>query len=243
MTKTFRGEKETIYEVVEVDGKKMIRITRGEEKAEFLPVEAAKVRAALAQARSGQAWFRKLLTDKTMPIPNEEARAPQANGYYLTSPIGTISGKGIGYEVSVSSHSFGQTPQYSIGHTLCLYAADGHLNGTLGAPAGMLQKISSALEAVKAGRAYSFTSGEDKGRRYSVTANLNTKEADIILNPGEFFKNRNSEKGYFGLAQLADIRKLIDGCDERIKWFQANEHLFFTSTNEEAEQVVPPNGP
>ena len=245
MTKTFRGEKETTYEVVEVDGKKMIRISRGEEKAEFLLVEAAKVRTALAQAKSGQAWFKKLLVDKTMPVPNEEARAPQAKGYYLNSSIGTVSGKGIGYEVSVSSHSIRQAPIYNIGHTLCLYSVDGELNGTLGGGwvAGMLQRISSALEAVNAGRAYSFTSGEDDGRRYSVTANLQTQEADVILIPGNFFKNRNSAKGSFGSAQLAGIRKLIDGCDERIKWFQANEHLFFTSTNEEAEQVMPPNGP
>lgn len=238
MTETFRGEKETTYEVVEADGKKMIRISRGEEKAELLPGEAAKVRIALAQARSGREWYRKLLADKTMPIPNEEARAPQANGYYLTSSIGTVSGKGIGYEVSVSSYSIGQTPRYDIGHTLCLYSADGRLNGTLGGAwvAGLLHKISSALDAVNAGRAYSFTSGEDDGRRYSVTANLKTREADVILVPGEFFKDRDPEKGSFGVAQLADIRKLIDGCGERIKWFQAHEHLFFTSTNEEAEQ-------
>ena len=238
MTETFRGEKETAYEVVEVDGNKMIRISRGEEKADLLPGEAAKVRAALAQARSGQAWYGKLLADKTMPIPNEEARAPKANGYYLTSSIGTVSGKGIGYEVSVSSHSIGQAPRYDIGHTLRLYSPDGRLNGTLGGAwvAGLLQKISSALDAVNAGRAYSFASREDDdGKQYSVTANLNTKEADVILVPGEFFKDRDPEKGSFGVAQLADIRKLIDGCDERIKWFQANEHLFFTSTNKEAE--------
>jgi hypothetical protein len=244
-TKTFRGEKETIYEVVEVDGKKMIRIRRGEEQAEFLPGEAAKVRAALAQARAGQTWFRKLLVEETMPVPNEEARAPQAKGYYLDSSIGTVSGKGIGYEVSVNSYSRTEDPQYTIGHTLCLYSGDGELNGTLGGDwvAGLLQKIALALEAVEAGHAYTFTSGDEEGRRYSVTANHNTKEADVSLNPGEFFKNRNAEKGSFGKAQLADIRKLIADCDARIKWFQTNEHLFFTSTNEEAEQVVPPNGP
>ncbi len=239
MTKTFRGEKETTYEVVEVDEKKMIRISRGEEQAEFLPGEAAKVRAALALARSGQAWFRKLLADETVPVPNEEARPPQASGFYLDSAIGTVSGKGIGYEVSVASLSRTEAPEYSIKHTLCLYSEDGQLNGTLSGNwvAGLLQKIASALEAVNAGNAYTFNSGEKEGRRYSVTANLNTKEADVSLNPGDFFKNRNAEKGSFGQAQLADIRKLIDGCDERIKWFEANEHLFFTSTNEDAEQA------
>jgi hypothetical protein len=180
-----------------------------------------------------------------MPVPNEEARAPQAKGYYLDSSIGTVSGKGIGYEVSVNSYSRTEDPQYTIGHTLCLYSGDGELNGTLGGDwvAGLLQKIALALEAVEAGHAYTFTSGDEEGRRYSVTANHNTKEADVSLNPGEFFKNRNAEKGSFGKAQLADIRKLIADCDARIKWFQTNEHLFFTSTNEEAEQVVPPNGP
>lgn len=246
MTKTFRGEKETTYEVVEVDGKKMIRISRGEEQAEFLPVEAAKVRDALAQAKSGQAWFRKLLVDKTMPVPDEEASPPKAKVYYLSSSIGTVSGEGIGYEVSVASHSRTEAPQYSIQHTLCLYSGDGELNGTLGGDwvAGLLQKIALALEAVNSGSAYTFTSGEKEGRRYSVTANLATKEADVSLNPGEFFKNRNAEKGSFGQAQLADIRKLIDGCDERIKWFKGNERLFFNGANEEdAEEAVPPNGP
>lgn len=245
MTKTFRGEKETTYEVVEVDGKKMIRVSRGEERAEFLPGEAAKVRVALVEARAGQAWFEKLLADHTMPVPNEQARPPRAEGYYVDSAIGTVSGKGIGYEVSVASHSRTEVPQYHIGHTLCLYSEEGELNGTLSGNwvAGLLQKVASALEAVNAGNAYNFTSGEDEGRRYSVTANLTTKKADVSLSPGNFFKGRNAEKGAFGQAQLADIRRLIDGCEDRIKWFQANEHLFFASTKEEAGQVVPGNGP
>jgi hypothetical protein len=244
MTKTFRGEKETTYEVVEVDGKKMIRMSRGEEKAEFMPAEATKVRAALAEARAGQAWFKKLLADKTMPVPNEEARPPQTEGYYLDSAIGTVSGKGIGYEVSVASHSRTAAPQYRIKHTICLYSEEGKVNGTLSGDwvAGLLQKIASALEAVNAGNAYTFTSGEKDGRRYSVTANPNTKAADVILNPGDFFKNRKAEKGSFGQAQLADIRKLIDGCDERTKWFQANEHLFFTSTHGDGGHAEGGNG-
>jgi len=245
MTKTFRGETETTYEVVDVDGKKMVRISRGEEKAELLPGEAAKVRTALEQARSGEAWFRKLLAEDTMPIPSEEAKPPQADGYYLQILIGTVPGKGIGYEVSVSSHSFGKPPHYTTDHTLCLYSADGTLSGTLsgGWVDGMLWKISSAIDAANTDRAYSFTSGEYEGRRYTVTANLKTKEADVILTPVVGFKNFKTEKGSFGLAQLTEIRKLIAGCDERIKWFQANEHLFFTSTTEKAEQAVSPNNP
>lgn len=239
MTETFRGEQKSLYEVVLVDGKKMIRMSRGEEKAEFLPSEADNVRHALIQAKSGEAWFKKLLSDDKMPKANQEAKPPQANGYYLSSAIGTISGRGISYEISVTSHSFGTAPEYDIEHKLCLYSADGELNGTLSGEwvAGLLQKISLALESTNAGRAYSFTSGEDEGRKYSVTANLDTKEADLILNPGTFFKDRNAERGHFGASQLVEIRKLIAGCEERTKWFQSNEHLFFAQSAEKAEQV------
>ena len=247
MTKTFRGERKTLYEVVSVDGKEVIRMSRGEKKVEFMPGEADRVRHALEQARSGEAWFKKLLSDEKIPSANPEAKPPQANGYYLSSSIGRISGRGIGYEISVFSHTFGRAPHYGIEHMLCLYSEDGELNGTLsgGWVARLLQKISIALDAVKAGRAYSFKSGEDEGQSYTVTANLDTKEADLVLHPDNFFNNRNAEKGHFGESQLAEIRKLIDGCDERIKWFKANEHLFFTNPVEKAEETPahPPPAP
>ncbi len=228
-TKTYRGDKETTYEVVDVSGKKLIRMSRGEEKAEFLPREAVKVRKALAQARSGEAWYKKLLHDDAMPTPIEKARAPQSIGYFLNTPIGTVSGRGIGYEISVASHSFGKAPRYYVEHQLCLYSVDGELNGTLSGAwvAGLLKEISAALEAVDAGKPYSFKSEEDGGRSYSVTANLKTKEADVVLIPGKYFKNRDAERGFFGHVQLAEIRKLIEDCDQRIKWLQANENLFF----------------
>lgn len=229
-TKTFRGDVETTYEVVDVGGEKLVRMNRGEDKAEFFPNEAAKVKIALARASSGEAWYKKLLSDDVMPIPKEEARAPQSKGYHLNTSIGTVSGRGIGYEVSVTSHSFGRTPEYNVTHGLCLYSVDGQLNGTLSGRwvKGLFQKITEALEAVNAGKDYSFKSAEDEGRSYSVTANLKTKEADIVLKPGKFFKGRDAERGYFGNAQLAEIKKLIKECDQRIEWFQANEHIFFT---------------
>ena len=230
-TKTYRGDKETIYEVVEVEGKKMIRMSRGEGRAEFLPAEAVKVREALARARAGEAWFKKLLSDDEMPVPIDGARPPQAKGYYLDSSVGTVSGRGIGYEISVAANSFRSAPRYHVNHQLCLYSPEGRLNGSLSGVwvAGLLQKVSAALDAAVAGKAYSFKSGEDEGRAYTVTANLKTKEADVVLIPGEFFKGRDAERGFFGVAQLAEIRKLIDDCDDRIKWFQANEHLFFAA--------------
>jgi len=229
-TKTFRGHIETIYEVVDIDGNKVVRMSRGEDKAEFLPNEAAKVRVALARARSGEAWYKKLLFDDVLPIPKEEARAPQSKGYHLNTSIGTVSGRGIGYEVSVTSHSFGRAPKYNVTHGLCLYSVDGQLNGTLsgGWVEGLFQKITEALEAVNVGKNYSFKSAEDEGRSYSVTANLKTKEADIVLKPGKFFKGRDAERGHFGHTQLAEIKKLIKDCDQRIDWFQANQHMFFT---------------
>ncbi|MBK1791002.1 hypothetical protein [Persicirhabdus sediminis] len=229
-TETFRGDQETIYEVVNVGGEKLVRMSRGVEQAEFVPAEAAKVRAALAQARSAEAWYKKLLLDEVLPEPNDEARPPRSSSYNLISTIGTVSGKGLGYEVAATSFSSEGDPEYRIEHELCLYSEEGEETGSLSGDwvADLLKEISIALDATVNGRAYSFQSNEVAGSSYSVTVNLATMEADVELQPGNFFNNREASRGHFGKAQLADIRKLISDYENRAKWFQANERLFYT---------------
>jgi hypothetical protein len=228
LTETFRGEVTTVYEVAEADNGKIIRMTRGDESADFPPEEAERVRAALTEAEIGRAWYEKILTATELPAETPDARPPRSDGYYLDSQIGEVSGRGISYEVSISANGMLGNHTYEISHGLLLYT-DGRMTGSMsgGWVEALLLKVTLALDAAKDGRNFSFKSGEDDGRSYTVKANPATKEADLELNLSDFFKDREPRKAHFGVAQLEEIRRLIDEYEVRQKWFEDNEGLFF----------------
>jgi len=234
VTKTFRGEKNSVYEsVVDGDGR-IVRMSRGEESTDFRPEEAGRVRAALAEARIGKAWFEKILVATELPEVSPEARPPRSEGYYLDSQVGLVSGRGIGYEITVSTNGMTEGQSYHITHGLIVYT-NGQMTRTMGGDwvKALLHKVTLALDAAKNGRDYSFKSGEDDGRRYEVKANPTTKEADLKLTLGNFFGKREPKEAHFGVAQLDEIRRLIDEFEVRKRWFENNERLFFTPTEKE----------
>lgn len=234
LTKTFRGEVTTVYESVDGENGKVIRMTRGEESAEFPPEEAERVRAAVVEAEIGRAWFEKILAATELPEEKPDARPPRSEGYYVDSRIGEVSGRGLSYEVSVAANAMLGNQTYRISHGLLLYT-DGRMTGTMsgGWVKSLLQKVSLALDAAKDGRNFAFKSGEHEGRSYTVKSNPATKEADLVLKPSNFFKDRTPIKGHFGVEQLEEIRRLIEEYDVRRKWFEDNENLFFTPVEKE----------
>jgi hypothetical protein len=235
-TRTFHGTIKSIYEVLHKDGGSKIVVNRGGEKIELASVEADRVRDALAEARVGEAWFTKLLGMAPLPQPNPDARPPRAGKYYLSSTLGIVEGRGIDYEVSVGASSFTGKPHYSVEHCIRFQTQKGGGSCHGGWVESLLRKVTEALQAVEKGTKYSFTSGNAE-RKYLVSANLDTKEADVTFYPGEFFGKEGAKHGHFGQGQLVQIRKLLDGYEARKTWFQEHEGWFFASTDEIAEQA------
>lgn len=234
VTKTFGGELTSAYESVRAKEGRVIRITRGAESVDFPTEEAGRVRAALEEARIGQAWYEKILVATELPKATPDARPPRSGGYYLDSQVGLVSGRGISYEITVSANAMLGDQSYGISHGLIFYE-NGHMAGTMSGDwiKALLHKVTLALDAAKNGSNYSFKSGKDDGRSYEVKANLGTKEADLILTLGNFFGKRRPKEAHFGVAQLEEIRGLIDEYEVRKQWFANNEDLFFSPSKEE----------
>ena len=85
VTKTFQGDMNTLYESADTTNGKMIRVTRGDETVDFSPEEAELVRAAVAEAEIGKAWFEKILVATEFPEASPDARPPRSGGYSLNS--------------------------------------------------------------------------------------------------------------------------------------------------------------
>lgn len=230
LTSTLYGDEITVFETVDSNGGKMIRVNRAGKEALFALSEIVNVKEALVQAQVGKAWFDNLLIAEELPKKMPRAKPPVADSYFLISKLGEISGRGIGYRVSVFSNSVGKEQKYYLRHQLSFLNPSGGGMGSSGGQwvAGLLQEVSSALEAIEKGREYSFESGLEKGRKYTVVANLDTAEADVILFLGDFFKKGAVVKGHYGKEDLVAIEQLIKGHEARMKWFEKHENLFFT---------------
>lgn len=228
MTKTFHGPEKTVFETRKEEENWVISVSRVGEEALFDVTEGQRLRKALAEAQAGKRWFEQLLIAQDLPEATPDTRPPQSTGYYVVSKLGEVKGRGIDYDISVSVLSLNREPQYSIMHQLRFRTDNGGGGSCSGAwVEGLLRKVSEALEAIKKRRNYSFKSG-NKEHRYSVTANLETKEADVIFHPGEFFGDQKAKHGHFGEEQLAEIRALINSYEARKNWFQEHEEWFFT---------------
>lgn len=198
-------------------------MSRSGKNAVFSADEGDNLKMALHQVKLGQAWFKLLLNSEKLPKETPTAKPPLSNGYYLSSKIGEVAGRGIGYEVSVRRRRAGHS-QYNISHGLRFTTAHGSMGSSGGSwVSGLLAEITKALDAIKRGQEY-----RHKSDRYSVKANLRTKEADVTLNLGAFFKDKTPKKGHFGVEQLNEIRTLIKSYDAKKNWFEEHEHWFYT---------------
>jgi len=225
-TQIFMGIEKTIFKSIHMDGEWVVMVSRLGKDAVFSANEGDSLKKALHQAKLGQAWFKLLLNSEKLPKETPTAKPPLSNGYYLSSEIGEVSGRGISYAVSVSARGRGRNraPNYNITHELSYSGAHGKMGTSSGQwVSGLLAEITIALEAIKKGKAYSH-----KSQGYSVKANLKTKEADVTWYLGVFFKGETPKKGHFGVEELNEIRTLIKSYDVKKKWFEEHEHWFYT---------------
>lgn len=227
MSKGFRGEVETIFESTEEKGEWVAKVTRRGATAVFDPAESARLKAALAEAKAGAAWFKLLRKADKLPEKTAQAHPPKSDGYYLSSSVGTVDGGEMDYEVSLRAMSHGGKTTYHTENTLTI----GGSTTSGGWVDKALDKISEAAAAAKAGKDFTYESPDDEHKGedtfYTITANLQTGKGDVLLVPGKFFKSNKVWKGSYGVDEVKQIQKLKADAKVRQKWFEENESLFF----------------
>ena len=92
----------TVFETVEETGYSTIRVSRAKADAYFADTEAEKVKAAVREARAGEAWFKKLMKAEDLPKETADAKPPSSSSYSLHTTVGQVDCGGIVYEISVS---------------------------------------------------------------------------------------------------------------------------------------------
>ena len=227
LSPTLFAKKETLFETKEMGGEWVVAMTRGENTGIFVADEGERLAKALVQARAGEKWFKELLYARKRPEPTAVAYPPRSHFFMLSSTVGKVGGRGIDYEVTVSSFPTGEDP-YHVEHWLRF----GQGKDGTGSSSGewvevVLRRVADALVAVGRGAKYSFDSPAKEEDGFSVVANLETREAEVTIVPGSFFPDRAKKTGHFGEAQLAGIRKLLEEAQPRMQWFKDNEGLFF----------------
>lgn len=227
LSPTLFAKKETLFESKEMGGEWVVTMSRGGNTGIFLADEGERLEKAMAQARAGEKWFKELLYARKRPEPTAVAHPPRSHFFMLSSTVGKVSGRGIDYEVTVSSFPTGEEP-YRVEHWLRFSQGKEGMGSSSGAWVEVvLRRVADALVAIGRGSKYSFESPAKEEDGFSVVANLETKEAEVTIVPGSFFPDRAKKTGHFGEAQLAGIRKLLDEAQPRIEWFRENEALFF----------------
>ena len=227
LSPTLFAKKETLFEAKEMNGAWVVMVTRGGKAGTFEPEEGERMEKALLEARAGEKWFKELLYARKRPEPTSVAYPPRSNYFMFLSGIGEVAGRGLDYEVKVSSFPSGEE-RYHVEHWLSFrQGADGSGTSSGAWVEGVLRRVAEALVAIGRGSKYSFESPAKEEDGFSVVANLETKEAEVTIVPGTFFEDRAKKTGYFGEAQLEGIRKLLDEAPRRIHWLRENEGLFF----------------
>ena len=222
-----RGINKTIYESALMEGGWRVRMRRGGEVL-FAPQEGARLKASLAQAAAAEAWYRELLTAGTLPEKTAEAHPPKAAGFFLISKLGGVRADGLEYEVTLRKWPFKGAQPYSVTHGLRYFALGGRHTSMSGEwVKRLLEQVALALQAVGRKEAFAYVSPQG-GRdiHFTVTANLETQQADVTFNPGHTGKHSPVE-GSFGVKQLAEIREIATQGPAREKWFSQHEGWFF----------------
>jgi hypothetical protein len=230
-TPTFLGKEVTVFETVEETGYSTVRVRRANTDAHFAGTEAEKVKAALREARAGEAWFKKLMKAEDLPKETADAKPPSSSGYYLSTTVGQVDCRGIVYEISVSeSSSSRRSSRYEVTHVLRMINSDGK---NIGSSSGawvkeLLRRVSEALEMVDQNQNYEFESTVERGRKFTVIANLVSRQVDVTWTPADYFPDRTPIEGHFDQMKTIAIQDLLDAAEARKRWFENHESLFYS---------------
>jgi hypothetical protein len=218
-------EIETSFRSENVEGRYVVKVTRGEKKAVFEPGEGERLVHALAEARAGEAWFQSLLNNDVLPTPTEESHPPRSHGYFVISRIGEVGCRGFKYRISLDCSSYRQPLTYSVGHSIEFGDKSTEQWGSIGLRGDELFKhLSEALDSVEQNREYLFV---PEDRRFKIEANRENREVDVTVARSDFFADRSPVVGHVGRTQLEQIGAMISETSSREKWFRAHETLFF----------------
>ncbi len=223
-----RGINKTVYESALMEGGWRVRMRRGGEVL-FAPQEAARLKASLAQAAAAEAWYRELLTAGTLPEKTAAAHPPKAAGFFLISKLGGVRAEGLEYEVTLRKFPFKGAQKYSVTHGLRYFALGGSQTSMSGAwVKRLLEQVALALQAVGRKEAFAYVSPQNgRDNKFTVTANLETQQADVTFDAGGYTGKHSPVQGSFGVKQLAEIRAIAAQGPAREKWFAEHESWFF----------------
>ncbi len=227
-----RGLDKSVFETAKVDDHTRVRMHRPDEgEVLFEPEETIKLKLALEQALVAEAWLKKLLTERTLPVQTAEAHPPKGPSPYLKSEVGKVSGEGLTYEVALSNLPPPQAPEFRVEQGLSFYTPRGIFYSKRGEKVKrMMEHVALALDAVGRKEAFTFDAMQDgdEGERgeFTVTANLETHKADVVIDPGRAFGRHAPALGSFAVAQTAAIRKLLAQGDAWQKWLTEHEVWF-----------------
>ena len=230
----------TVYEVVTVSEGRRVRMRRDGEVL-FAPQEAGWLKEMLAQATAAEAWYKMLLTARTLPVKTAEARPPQATYYYLSSKVGEVRGKGLGYEAAFEHYKLHYKLKQSQGYgvRMGLYLDEPPPTAYGRWVQRLKGQVELALEAVRKQQAFAYESPPEQTAgaggavitgKFSVTANLATQQAEVDIGPDlsmDLIEFRGHVQGSFGVAQLAELRELDARVEAQAKWFTEHEAWFF----------------
>lgn len=228
-----RGIYKSVFEAVKVNDHTRVRMHRPEQGRAVLfePEVTSKLKLALEQALVAEAWLKKLLTERTLPVKTAEAHPPKAPAPFLESEVGEVSGEVLTYEVALTNLNSPQVPEFRVEQRLSFsipreLSISGHGEWVK----RMMEHVALALDAVGRKEAYTFEDEpegpEGHSGKYSVTANLATQKADVVIDMSKYLENEPLIRGSFAMAQLDAIRKLAAQGDAWEKWLTEHAGWF-----------------
>ncbi|MEM9479273.1 MAG: hypothetical protein AAGA58_06375 [Verrucomicrobiota bacterium] len=230
ITRTYYGPKKTEFESFQRGDTWLVRVTRAEKEAIFSPDEEFRLKAALKEAIVAQIWFRKLLFHEKTPETSPDSRPPVAEEFDVSSSLGTVSGGDLSFDINLFSIGAWAPEKFTVKHWI-KYDTNDALRGSSSGQwvEELLDRIREAIAAAETGEVFEFKSNRDEDDcRYTVTADLKTKEAIVVVTPGAFFKDRSDLRGQFGKEEMDLIQGFVAAAPKREEWFNENESLFIT---------------
>ena len=224
------GYGHTVFETVKRGDLWVVQVNRGDKVVFFNHTEGEKVRKALREVDIGEAWYEKLLTDKKMPQPEQDLRAPMVASLRFKSPVGLVEGRGLVIEHSLSVNIDRGEARYGVSRKLRLrHNANGFTSSNGRGVERFLENIAKVLESSKKGEALEIDSSKG-GLKYTVKTNLVKKGADVVLLDRFLIKNR-PRTVHFDQEDLIEIKKINTAYEARKQWFKKHEAWFFTPRN------------
>lgn len=226
LSPTLFGTTMTRFRTDPVGNKHVVRVLRGKVEVYFTTEEGDNTREAVALAEAGRLWYQLLLRakGKLPPQMTPEAHPPMGEGLTLMSTVGSVSVGDFAFEVGIDSWAFKKSG-YRVTHAL-----DFGNWWTQGAwVEGLPGTFAKALEAGKEGRPFKLetSSGKPGETAVYVLTHPVSGKAEVMVIRDDNSDYRSPAFGTLGEEELAEIRRLEAEAEERAKWFEDHESLFF----------------